>query len=256
MLAVALLVSAISFTRVGAGENQTAFAAHTTEPDMKELAIDASGWKWNVPLQEDADGNLAVFKYRPTTYKNYFAFLGGGYLDISGVKLSDTSASMEPSATISNRPERLYAYYKLPDVLISLDAKIEVSANLDSAVKFTKMRSTYKFISSATGVTKIEENSNSIEGAYNAGTTFKVTSDNQYILVCAGGEEDGGEKSKSAGLKSRLRSSLSITRAFSYPLPQHGTEQPNRTLRFWTPLKTYRIFIPPTTILSATLTGH
>lgn len=204
MLAVALLVSAISFTRVGAGENQTAFAAHTTEPDMKELAIDASGWKWNVPLQEDADGNLAVFKYRPTTYKNYFAFLGGGYQDISGVKLSDTSASMEPSA-ISNRPERLYAYYKLPDVLISLDAKIEVSANLDSAVKFTKMRSTYKFISSATGVTKIEENSNSIEGAYNAGTTFKVTSDNQYILVCAGGEEDGGEKIEISGLEITIK---------------------------------------------------
>lgn len=204
MLAVALLVSAISFTRVGAGENQTAFAAHTTEPDMKELAIDASGWKWNVPLQEDADGNLAVFKYRPTTYKNYFAFLGGGYQDIPGVKLSDTSASMEPSA-ISNRPERLYAYYKLPDVLISLDAKIEVSANLDSAVKFTKMRSTYKFISSATGVTKIEENSNSIEGAYNAGTTFKVTSDNQYILVCAGGEEDGGEKIEISGLEITIK---------------------------------------------------
>lgn len=204
MLAVALLVSAISFTRVGEGENQTAFAAHTTEPDMKELAIDASGWKWNVPLQEDADGNLAVFKYRPTTYKNYFAFLGGGYQDISGVKLSDTSASMEPSA-ISNRPERLYAYYKLPDVLISLDAKIEVSANLDSAVKFTKMRSTYKFISSATGVTKIEENSNSIEGAYNAGTTFKVTSDNQYILVCAGGEEDGGEKIEISGLEITIK---------------------------------------------------
>lgn len=204
MLAVALLVSAISFTRVGEGENQTAFAAHTTEPDMKELAIDASGWKWNVPLQEDADGNLAVFKYRPTTYKNYFAFLGGGYQDISGVKLSDTSASMEPSA-FSNRPERLYAYYKLPDVLISLDAKIEVSANLDSAVKFTKMRSTYKFISSATGVTKIEENSNSIEGAYNAGTTFKVTSDNQYILVCAGGEEDGGEKIEISGLEITIK---------------------------------------------------
>ena len=204
MLAVALLVSAISFTRVGAGENQTAFAAHTTEPDMKELAIDASGWKWNVPLQEDADGNLAVFKYRPTTYKNYFAFLGGVYQDISGVKLSDTSASMEPSA-INNRPERLYAYYKLPDVLISLDAKIEVSANLDSAVKFTKMRSTYKFISSATGVTKIEENSNSIEGAYNAGTTFKVTSDNQYILVCAGGEEDGGEKIEISGLEITIK---------------------------------------------------
>lgn len=228
MLAVALLVSAISFTRVGAGENQTAFAAHTTEPDMKELAIDASGWKWNVPLQEDADGNLAVFKYRPTTYKNYFAFLGGGYLDISGVKLSDTSASMEPSA-ISNRPERLYAYYKLPDVLISLDAKIEVSANLDSAVKFTKMRSTYKFISSATGVTKIEENSNSIEGAYNAGTTFKVTSDNQYILVCAGGEEDGGEKIEISGLEITIKVKSVDNPSFFIPVTAawDGTTKPD-----------------------------
>ena len=41
MLAVALLVSAISFTRVGAGENQTSFAAHTTEPSTTFLDIAA-----------------------------------------------------------------------------------------------------------------------------------------------------------------------------------------------------------------------
>lgn len=131
------------------------------------------------------------------------------------------------------------------------------------------MKETHKFISVASNISKIEENKDEdgqtaeqiIEETYNSGTTWKVTADRQYILVYAGGQENNGillpsEKSKSAGLKSRLRSSLSITRAFSHPLPQRGTEQPNRTLRFWTPLKTYRIFIPPTTILSATLTGH
>lgn len=61
MLAVALLVSAISFARVGAGDNKTAFAAVTVEPPITELAIDASGWKWNVPFKKDADGNIAVF---------------------------------------------------------------------------------------------------------------------------------------------------------------------------------------------------
>lgn len=137
MLAVALLVSAISFTRVGAGDNKTAFAAVTKEPPIKELAIDASGWKWNVPFKKDADGNIAVFSYRPSTYTNYFAWIGGVYTGISGLDLTDTYASIAPNTSGSVR-ERLFAYYKLPDVLTTLGATIEVSANLDSAVKFTK----------------------------------------------------------------------------------------------------------------------
>lgn len=217
MLAVALLVSAISFTRVGAGENQTSFAAVTKEPPIKELAIDASGWKWNVPFKKDADGNIAVFSYRPSTYTNYFAWIGGVYTGISGLDLTDTYASIAPNTSGSVR-ERLFAYYKLPDVLTTLGATIEVSANLDSAVKFTKMKETHKFISVASNISKIEENKDEdgqtaeqiVEETYNSGTTWKVTADRQYILVYAGGQENNGillpsEKIEISGLEITIK---------------------------------------------------
>lgn len=217
MLAVALLVSAISFTRVGAGENQTSFAAVTKEPSIKELAIDSSGWKWNVPFKADADGNIAVFSYSPSTYKNYFAWIGGVYTDIPGRKLTDTYASIAPRASGSIR-ERLFAYYKLPDVLTTLGATIEVSANLDSAVKFTRMKETHKFISVAGNISKIEENEDKdgvtaeqvVEETYNSGTTWKVTANRQYILVYAGGQEDrgafeGSEKIEISGLEITIK---------------------------------------------------
>lgn len=217
MLAVALLVSAISFTRVGAGENQTSFAAVTKEPSIKELAIDSSGWKWNVPFKADADGNIAVFSYSPSTYKNYFAWIGGVYTDISGRKLTDTYASIAPRATGSIR-ERLFAYYKLPDVLTTLGATIEVSANLDSAVKFTRLKETHKFISVAGNISKIEENEDKdgvtaeqvVEETYNSGTKWKVTANRQYILVYAGGQEDrgafeGSEKIEISGLEITIK---------------------------------------------------
>lgn len=219
MLAVALLVSAISFTRVGAGENQTSFAAVTKEPSITELAIDASGWKWNVPFKADADGNIAVFSYRPSTYTNYFAWIGVGgvYTGISGLDLTDTYASIAPNTSGSVR-ERLFAYYKLPDVLTTLGATIEVSANLDSAVKFTKMKETHKFISVASNISKIEENKDEdgqtaeqiVEETYNSGTTWKVTADRQYILVYAGGQENNGillpsEKIEISGLEITIK---------------------------------------------------
>lgn len=217
MLAVALLVSAISFTRVGAGDNKTAFAAVTKEPPIKELAIDASGWKWNVPFKKDADGNIAVFSYRPSTYTNYFAWIGGVYTGISGLDLTDTYASIAPNTSGSVR-ERLFAYYKLPDVLTTLGATIEVSANLDSAVKFTKMKETHKFISVASNISKIEENEDKdgvtaeqiVEETYNSGTTWKVTADRQYILVYAGGQENNGillpsEKIEISGLEITIK---------------------------------------------------
>ena len=217
MLAVALLVSAISFTRVGAGDNKTAFAAVTVEPSIKELAIDASGWKWNVPFKEDADGNIAVFSYRPSTYTNYFAWIGGVHTGILGRNLTDTYASIEPNASGSVR-ERLFAYYKLPDVLTTLGATIEVSANLDSAVKFKKMKETHKFISVAGNISKIEENEDKdgqtaeqiVEATYMLGTSWKVTADRQYVLVYAGGQENNGillpsEKLEISGLEITIK---------------------------------------------------
>ena len=215
MLAVALLVSAISFTRVGAGENQTSFAAVTKEPSIKELAIDVSGWKWNVPFKADADGNIAVFSYRPSTYTNYFAWIGGDYETIPGagnLTLTDTYASMARKA-VRNIRERLFAYYKLPDVLTTLGATIEVSANLDSAVKFTEMTNERTFISVASNISKIEENEDEdkltveqiVEAKYNLGTSWKVTADRQYILVYAGGWENGSEKIEISGLEITIK---------------------------------------------------
>lgn len=205
MLAVALLVSAISFTRVGASENQTSFAAHTTAPSTQFLDI-AMPEKYQPFVMDGSSANsyFAQFTYSPANYKNYYAFLGGGYLGISNVNTGDTSASMEPGA-ISNRPERMYAYYKLPDYLVNVGAEIEISANLDDAVKFTEMRNIYKFVSYASSVTEINESSNDISGTYSKGTTWTVTSDKQYILVCAGGEEDGSEKIEISGLAINIK---------------------------------------------------
>lgn len=205
MLAVALLVSAISFSRVGAGENQTSFAAHTTAPSTPSLDI-AMPEKYQPFVMDGSSANsyFAQFTYSPANYKNYYAFLGGGYLGISNVNTGDTSASMEPGAAF-NSPERMYAYYKLPDYLVNVGAEIEISANLDDAVKFTEMRNTYKFVSYASSVTKINESSNDISGTYSKGTTWTVTSDKQYILVCAGGEEDGGEKIEISGLAINIK---------------------------------------------------
>lgn len=205
MLAVALLVSAISFKRVGAGENQTSFAAHTTAPSTQFLDI-AMPEKYQPFVMDGSSANsyFAQFTYSPANYKNYYAFLGGGYSGISNVNTGDTSASMEPGA-IRNRPERMYAYYKLPDYLVNVGAEIEISANLDDAVKFTEMRNIYKFVSYASSVTEINESSNDISGTYSKGTTWTVTSDKQYILVCAGGEEDGSEKIEISGLAINIK---------------------------------------------------
>lgn len=202
MLAVALLVSAISFTRVGAIDNKTAFAAGTYTPGTQELAIGSPSWNWNVPLKADADGNIAVYTYRPNTYKNYFSYVGGIYS--TSVKSSDTSAHTSHGILTGSVRERLYAYYKLPDELVSLGATIEISANLDSAYKFTSLKETATFISVADSVKKIEENEDTdkltaeqiVDATYNLGTSWKVTAGRQYILVYAGGQVKGTTTSK------------------------------------------------------------
>lgn len=205
MLAVALLISAISFTRVGAGEIKESNATKTVSPSTKFLDI-ATPEKFQPFVMNGSSANsyFAQFTYYPETYKNYFGFIGGVYLGISGFNTSDTAASMEPSA-VGNVRERLYAYYKLPDYLVNVGAEIEISANLDDAVKFTEMRNIYKFVSYASSVTEINESSNDISGTYSKGTTWTVTSDKQYILVCAGGEEDGSEKIEISGLAINIK---------------------------------------------------
>ncbi len=205
MLAVVLLVSAISFTRVGAGEIKESNAKATVTPSTKFLDI-ATPEKFQPFVMNGSSANsyFAQFTYYPETYKNYFGFIGGIYTGISNFNTSETSASMEPAA-IGNVRERLYAYYKLPDYLVNVGAEIEISANLDEAVKFTAMKNTLKFISYASGVTEIGENSDYVNGTFNKGTTWTVTSTNQYILVYAGGEENGSEKIEISGLAINIK---------------------------------------------------
>lgn len=229
MLAVALLVSAISFTRVGAGENQTSFAAVTKEPSITELAIDASGWKWNVPFNKDADGNIAVFSYRPSTYTNYFAWIGGVYESISGVERNDEHALLRPN-TIGNIRHRLYAYYKLPDVLVSLGATIEISSNISSAVSYYKMQNTMEFVSFASSVQLIDDNSDYVNDTFNNGTKWKVTSSNQYILAYVGGEEAGaGESTEIRGLEITIKVKSVDNPSFFIPVTAawDGTTKPD-----------------------------
>lgn len=205
MLAVALLVSAISFTRVGAGEIKESNATKTVSPSTKFLDI-ATPEKFQPFVMNGSSANsyFAQFTYYPETYKNYFGFIGGIYTVILNFNTSETSASMEPAVT-GNVRERLYAYYKLPDYLVNVGAEIEISANLDEAVKFTAMKNTLKFISYASGVTEIGENSDYVNGTFNKGTTWTVTSTNQYILVYAGGEENGSEKIEISGLAINIK---------------------------------------------------
>lgn len=205
MLAVALLVSAISFTRVGAQNGNVSLAINTHEPSMKELAIDSTGaWQWNVPLKTGADGNIATYTFTPSTYENFYGFIGGKTTIYKiHVHTTATGAYTSTSGGVAGQPrERLYAYYKLPDELITLGATIEISANLDSAYKFTNMSNIQKFISFSGGPGKIEENEDTneqtaeqvVEAKYNLGTSGKVTADRQYILVYGGGWKDGSEK--------------------------------------------------------------
>ena len=150
----------------------------------------------------DADGNIAVYTYRPNTYKNYFSYVGGIYS--TSVKSSDTSAHTSHGILARSVRERLYAYYKLPDELVSLGATIEISANLDSAYKFSSLKEKATFISVAGNISKIEENEDKdgvtaeqvVDATYNSGTTWKVTAGRQYILVYAGGQVDGTTTSK------------------------------------------------------------
>lgn len=205
MLAVALLVSAISFTRVGAGEIKESKATATVTPSTKFLDI-ATPEKFQPFVMDGTSANsyFAQFSYSPETYKNYYGFIGGIFTGISNFNTSETSASMEPAA-IGNVRERLYAYYKLPDYLVNVGAEIEISANLDEAVKFTAMQNTLKFISYASDVTAIDKNTDYVNDTFNKGTTWTVTSSNQYILVYAGGEEAGGEKIEISGLAINIK---------------------------------------------------
>lgn len=206
MLAVALLVSAISFTRVGAGEiNETHAAMVSPSEGNKHLDI-AVPEKYIPSVLDGTSANnyFAQFTYNPANYKNFHAYLKWGGAGISNVKLEDTYASMEPK-TGANRPMRMFAYYKLPDYLVNVGAEIEISANLGDAVKFTDVRNTYMFVSYASSVTEINESSNDISGTYSKGTTWTVTSDKQYILVCAGGEENGSEKIEISGLAINIK---------------------------------------------------
>lgn len=202
MLAVALLVSAISFTRVGAKNGNVSLAINTHEPSMKELAIDSTGaWQWNVPLKTGADGNIATYTFTPSTYENFYGFIGGKTTAYKiHVHTTATGAYTSTSGGVAGQPrERLYAYYKLPDELITLGATIEISANLDSAYKFTDMTNERTFISFSGGPGKIEENEDKdkltaeqiVEAKYNLGTSGKVTADRQYILVYGGGWRAG-----------------------------------------------------------------
>lgn len=241
MLAVALLVSAISFTRTGAQSDNVAFAKNTYEPSMKELAIDSTGaWKWNMPLKTSADGNIATYTFTPNTYENYFAFIGG-QTTLYNIKVHSSSTGAYTSSSggvVGSVRERLYAYYKLPDELVSLGATIEISANLDSAYKFTNMKVTHKFISVAGNISKIEENEDKdgvtaeqvVEETYNTSTTWKVTANKQYILVYAGGQRDGGgEKIEISGLEITIKVKSVDNPSFFTPVTAawDGTTKPD-----------------------------
>ena len=210
MLAVALLVSAISFTRVGAQNGNISLAAYTNNPDKGFESLDiAEPDKYSAVTKFNGDVEnefFAQFTYVPTTYKNFYAWRGGVYESCPGVTRSETEVVFDWNSA-GNIRERLYAYYKLPDFLINAGATIEVSANLNDAVKFEKMQNEHVFISHSGSNSKIEENEENsvIDAKYNKGTSWTVSSSDKYILVYACAEEAGNEKIVISGLKINIK---------------------------------------------------
>lgn len=210
MLAVALLVSAISFTRVGAKNGNVSLAAYTNDPDKGFESLDiAEPDKYSAVTKFNGDNEnefFAQFTYVPTTYKNFYAWRGGVYGTCPGVTRSETEVVFDWNST-GNIRERLYAYYKLPDFLINAGATIEVSANLNDAVTFEKMQNEHVFISHSGSNSKIEENEENsvINAKYNKGTSWTVSSSDKYILVYACAEEAGNEKIVISGLKINIK---------------------------------------------------
>ena len=210
MLAVALLVSAISFTRVGAKNGNISLAAYTNNPDKGFESLDiAEPDKYSAVTKFNGDVEnefFAQFTYVPTTYKNFYAWRGGVYESCPGVTRSETEVVFDWNSA-GNIRERLYAYYKLPDFLINAGATIEVSANLNDAVKFEKMQNEHVFISHSGSNSKIEENEENsvIDAKYNKGTSWTVSSSDKYILVYACAEEAGNEKIVISGLKINIK---------------------------------------------------
>lgn len=188
MLAVALLVSAISFTRVGAGVNTENVASakvnvHTPDDKYLDIGINKTEWTWAVPFDgtPDSNGNLAVFTYRPNTYKNFYGLIDDKdsvitYQGISGFSSSDTSAKNDPGV-VSKVKIELYAYYRLPDFFVNYGANVDisVSANMSKNDIDSSTISYYCTFSSSPG----ERNNN--------GTSATITSDNQYLRVHATG---------------------------------------------------------------------
>lgn len=210
MLAVALLVSAISFTRVGAQNGNISLAAYTNNPDKGFESLDiAEPDKYSAVTKFNGDVEnefFAQFTYVPTTYKNFYAWRGGFYESCPGVTRSETEVVFDWNSA-GNIRERLYAYYKLPDFLINAGATIEVSANLNDAVTFEKMQNEHVFISHSGNNSKIEENEENsvIDAKYNKGTSWTVSSSDKYILVYACAEEAGNEKIVISGLKINIK---------------------------------------------------
>lgn len=194
MLAVALLVSAISFTRVGAGvesENVASAKVNVYDPGENnrylDIGINKTEWTWAVPFDgtPDSNGNLAVFTYRPNTYKNFYGLIDDKdslvtYQGISGFSSSDTSAKNDPGVVSSVKIE-LYAYYRLPDLFVNCGANVDisVSAKMSNNNINSSTISYYCTFSSSPG----ERNNN--------GTSATITSGNQYLRVHATGTSKG-----------------------------------------------------------------
>lgn len=192
MLAVALLVSAISFTRVGAGverENVASAKVNVYTPDDKylDVGINKTEWTWAVPFDgtPDSNGNLAVLTYRPNTYKNFYGLIDDAdsivtYSGINNLSLSDSSAKNDPGV-VSKVKIELYAYYRLPDFFVDYGANVDisVSANMSKNNIDSSTISYYCTFSSSPG----ERN--------NSGTSATITSGNQYLRVHATGTSNG-----------------------------------------------------------------
>lgn len=189
VLAMALLVSGITLSFGHNGENNVANASVTKKPtDVDEknpLYLDIDDvFTWNSLIDLNlSSGNLATKNYSPSTYKNYYAYLGGVYTGISNLSLTDTSASMSPAA-IGNVELKFYAYYRLPDFLVTSNATIAFSANFPDCI-------------SASNVKNLAYSISLCGEPGNEGTTYEspaaVTLEARYLKITVSCNENGSE---------------------------------------------------------------
>lgn len=199
VIAVSLGVCGLSLASAGGQSDNVARAEHTQAPDTTYLDInDISEWTYNETTFMTDTPDI-TYTYSPSTYTNYYLYLSGGYIGISGETLSDTEAKHSPGV-VGGVTLTMYAYYRLPDALVTSGSTISYSANFSASVSSDNISNLSSSLTLCDGP----------EGGTNYASPHKVDTTYRYLRVYVTGNDDGlglGEYIRVAG----LHISISVT---------------------------------------------